>query len=215
MERELAYGQILVAAGRRPVTAGLGLDAAGVKAGGHGDIITDDYQRTANPRIWAAGDVTGGPQFVYTAAAQGSAAAANAVKDAGRRVDYAALPRVTFTSPAIASAGLTEAELLRTGVACGCRVLPLSAVPRAVVARDTRGVIKLVAEAGTRRVRGVHAVADGAGELITAASYAIRAGLTVTDLAQAWAPYLTMSESLRLAAQAFTRDVSRLSCCAA
>jgi mercuric reductase len=214
-ERELAYGEILVAAGRRPVTAGLNLDAAGVTTGGRGEIVTDEYQRTANPRIWAAGDVTGGPQFVYTAAAQGSAAAANALLDAGRAVDYAALPRVTFTSPAIASAGLTEAELIRQGVACDCRVLPLSAVPRALVARDTRGVVKLVAEARTGRVRGVHAVADGAGEMITAASYAIRARMTVTDLAQAWAPYLTMSEGLRLAAQAFSRDVSRLSCCAA
>ncbi len=214
-ERELAYGQILVAAGRRPVTAGLNLAAAGVKTGGRGEIATDEYQRTANPRIWAAGDVTGGPQFVYTAAAQGSAAAANALQNAGRAVDYAALPRVTFTSPAIASAGLTETELTGQGVACDCRVLPLSAVPRAVVARDTRGVVKLVAEAGTGRVRGVHAVADGAGEMITAASYAIRARMTVTDLAQAWAPYLTMSEGLRLAAQAFSRDVSRLSCCAA
>jgi mercuric reductase len=130
-------------------------------------------------------------------------------------MDYAALPRVTFTSPAIASAGLTEAELTGHGVACDCRVLPLSAVPRAVVARDTRGVVKLVAEAGTGRVRGVHAVADGAGEMITAACYAIRAGMTVTDLAGTWAPYLTMSEGLRLAAQAFSRDVSRLSCCAA
>jgi mercuric reductase len=214
-ERELAYGQILVAAGRRPVTAGLNLDAAGVKTGGRGEIVTDESGRTANPRIWAAGDVTGGPQFVYTAAAQGSAAAANALEDAGRTLDHTALPRVTFTSPAIASAGLTEAELIRQGVACDCRVLPLSAVPRAVVARDTRGVVKLVAEAGTGRVRGVHAAADGAGEMITAASYAIRAQLTVTDLAQAWAPYLTMSEGLRLAAQAFSRDVSRLSCCAA
>ncbi len=212
---ERAYGQILVAAGRRPVTAGLNLDAAGVKTGGHGEIITDESGRTANPRIWAAGDVTGGPQFVYTAAAQGSAAAANALYNAGRTLDYTALPRVTFTSPAIASAGLTEAELIRMGVACDCRVLPLSAVPRAIVARDTRGVVKLVAEAGTGRVRGVHAVADGAGEMITAASYTIRAGMTVADLAAAWAPYLTMSESLRLAAQAFTRDVSRLSCCAA
>lgn len=130
-------------------------------------------------------------------------------------MDYATLPRVTFTSPAIASAGLTEAELVRAGVACDCRVLPASAVPRAIVARDICGVFKLVAEAGTGRVRGVHAVAAGAGEMITAASYAIRAGMTVTDLAQAWAPYLTMSEGLRLAAQAFTRDVSRLSCCAA
>jgi mercuric reductase len=214
-ERELACGQILVAAGRRPATAGLNLDAAGVKTGGRGEIITDESGRTANPRIWAAGDVTGGPQFVYVAAAQGSRAAANALGDAGRTVDYAALPRVTFTSPAIASAGLTEAELIRQGVACDCRVLPLSAVPRAVVARDTRGMVKLVAEAGTGRVRGVHAVADGAGEMITAASCAIRAQMTVADLAEAWAPYLTMSEGLRLAAQAFTRDVARLSCCAA
>jgi mercuric reductase len=213
-ERELAYGQILIAAGRRPVTAGLNLDAAGVKTGGRGEILTDSCQRTANPRIWAAGDVTGGPQFVYVAAAQGSAAAANALHDAGRALDYAALPRVTFTSPAIASAGLTEAELTGRGVACGCRVLPLSAVPRAVIDHDTRGVIKLVAEAGSGRVRGVHAVAVGAGEMITAASYAIRAQMAVTDLAGAWAPYLTMSEGLRLAAQAFSRDVSRLSCCA-
>jgi len=214
-ERELAYGQILVAAGRHPVTAGLNLDAARVKTGERGEIITDEYGRTANPRIWAAGDVTGGPQFVYVAAAQGSAVAANALQNAGRTLDYTALPRVTFTSPAIASAGMTEAELIRQGVACDCRVLPLSAVPRAVVARDTRGVVKLVAEAGTGRVRGVHAVADGAGEMITAASYVIRAGMTVADLAEAWAPYLTMSEGLRLAAQAFSRDVSRLSCCAA
>ena len=214
-ERELAYGQILVAAGRRPVTAGLNLDAAGVKTGGHGQIATDELGRTANPRIWAAGDVTGGPQFVYVAAAQGSAAASNALFHTERAVNYAALPRVTFTSPAIASAGLTEAELIRQGVACDCRVLPLSAVPRTIIARDTRGVVKLAAEAGTGRVRGVHAAAGGAGEMITAASCAIRARMTVTGLADAWAPYLTMSEGLRLAAQAFSRDVSRLSCCAA
>jgi mercuric reductase len=214
-DRELAYGQILVAAGRRPVTAGLNLETVGVKTGGRGEIVTDEYQRTANPRIWAAGDVTGGPQFVYAAAAQGSAAAANALSDSERAVDYAALPRVTFTSPAIASAGLTEAELISRGIACDCRILPMSAVPRAVVSRDTRGVIKLVAEAGTGRVRGVHVVADGAGDVITAAVYAIGARMTVTDLAGTWAPYLTMSEALRLAAQAFSRDVRKLSCCAA
>jgi mercuric reductase len=214
-QRELAYGQILVAAGRRPVTTGLNLEVAGVKSGRHGEIITDEFGRTSNPRIWAAGDVTGSPQFVYVAAAQGSRAAANALHNAGRTVDYSALPRVTFTSPAIASAGLTEAELIQQGVACDCRVLPLSAVPRATVARDPRGVVKLVAEAGPGRVRGVHAVADGAGEMITAASYAIRAQMTVADLAETWAPYLTMSEGLQLAAQSFSRDVSRLSCCAA
>ncbi len=94
-------------------------------------------------------------------------------------------------------------------------MLPLEAVPRAVVNRDTRGMVKLVAEASTGRVRGVHAVADGAGEIIAAGVYAIRAGMTVQDLADTWAPYLTMSEALRLAAQAFSRDVTKLSCCAA
>src|SRR5258708_6345270 len=159
-----ASGQILVAGGRRRVTAGLNLDVIGVKTGGRGEIVTDELGRTANPRIWAAGDVTGGPQFVYTAAAQGSAAAANALQNAGRTLDYAALPRVTFTSPAIASAALTQAELIRQPVPSPCRVLPLSAVPRAIVARDTRGGGKLVAEAGTGRVRGAHPRDKGAGE---------------------------------------------------
>lgn len=212
---ELACGQILVAAGRLPVTGGLNLAAAGVETGDRGQVVTDAHQRTSNPRVWAAGDVTGGPAYVYVAAAQGSAAAAAALGISGRAVDYAALPRVTFTSPAVASAGLTEAELVRSGAACECRVLPLEAVPRAVVNRDARGVIKLVAEAGGGRIRGVHAVADGAGEMITAAVYAIRAGMTVSDLADTWAPYLTMSEGLRLAALAFGRDVTKLSCCAA
>ncbi|MGH3270532.1 MAG: FAD-dependent oxidoreductase, partial [Trebonia sp.] len=213
-ERELACEQVLVATGRRPVAAGLNLAAVGMQAGGRGEIVTDTRQRTGNPRIWAVGDVTGGPPYVYTAAAQGSAAAANALFHAEREVDYTALPRVTFTSPAIASAGLTEAELVRSGTACDCRVLPLWAVPRAIVNRDTRGVVKLVVEAATGRVRGVHAVADGAGEIITAGVYAIRAGMTVQDLAGTWAPYLTLAEALRLAAQSFSRDVTRLSCCA-
>lgn len=211
-QRELACEQVLVAAGRRPVTTGLNLPA---RTGGRGEIITDEYQRTSSPRIWAAGDVTGGPPYVYTAAAQGSAAAANALFHTERIVDYTAVPRVTFSSPAIASAGLTEAELIGKGVPCDCRVLPLDAVPRAIVSRDTRGVVKLVAEADTGRIRGVHAAADSAGEIITAAVYAIRAGMTVSDLAGTWTPYLTMSEALRLAAQAFSRDVTKLSCCAA
>lgn len=88
-----------------------------------------------------------------------------------------------FTCPAIASAGLTQAQLIQDGTSCECRVLPL-AVARAVVNRDTHGPVKLVAEAGTGRLRGVHAVADNGGEVITAGVYAIRAGMTVADLAR-------------------------------
>jgi mercuric reductase len=211
----LEADQLLLATGRRPVTDGLNLAAVGVKTGVDGGVVVDEQLRTANPRIWAAGDVTGAPQFVYVAAAQGTLVADNALSGAGRTLDYTALPRVTFTSPAIASVGLTDAQAVRSGIACDCRVLPLSAVPRALVNRDTRGLVKIVAEAGTGRLLGVHALAEGAGEMITAAGYALSAGMTVHQLADHWAPYLTMAEALKLAAQTYTRDLSKLSCCAA
>lgn len=88
-------------------------------------------------------------------------------------------------------------------------------MPRALANRDTRGAIKLVADSGSGKVLGVHAVAEGAGDLILAGVYAIKFGLTVDDLANTWAPYLTMSEGLKLVAQSFKGDVKKLSCCAA
>ena len=212
---EVRAERLLVATGRRPVTASLNLDVVGVKTGARGEIVVDDHLRTSNPRIWAAGDVSGAPQFVYVAAAQGSLVADNALSDARRTLDYTALPRVTFTSPQVASVGLTDTQVIAAGLRCDCRTLPLEYVPRALVNRDTRGLIKIVAEAGTGRLLGVHALAEGAGEVITAAGYALTAGLTVGQLAEQWAPYLTMAEGLRLAAQTYTRDVSKLSCCAA
>jgi len=211
---ELRARRLLVATGRRPVTTGLNLDVVGVKTGERGEVVVDQYLRTTNERIWAAGDVTGGQQFVYVAAAQGGLVADNALSGAQRTLDDRALPRVIFTSPAIAAVGLTEAQAIASGLRCDCRVLPLAQVPRALANRDTRGLVKIVAEAGTGRLLGVHAVADGAGELITAAGYAITAGLTIEQLAHTWVPYLTMSEALKLAAQTFTSDVAKLSCCA-
>ncbi len=207
--------QLLVATGRRPATTGLNLDRVGVKTGNRGEIVVDERLRSSNPRVWAAGDVTGGPQFVYVAAAQGALIADNALSGADRTLDYTALPRVTFTSPQIASVGLTDARAVAAGLRCDCRVLPLEHVPRALVNRDTRGLIKIVAEAGTGRLLGIHALADGAGDVITAAGYALSAGMTVQQLATGWAPYLTMAEGLKLAAQTYTRDVTKLSCCAA
>jgi mercuric reductase len=211
---ELHAEQILVATGRRPVTAGLNLEQVGVKTAARGQVVVDDFLRTANPRIWAAGDVTGGPQFVYVAAAHGTLVADNALGNAERTLDYTALPRVTFTSPAIASAGLTDAQAAEAGLPCDCRVLPLEYVPRALASRDTRGLIKLVANAQTGRLLGAHVIADGAGEIITAAVYALTAGLTIDQIAHTWHPYLTMAEGLKLAAQTFTADVAKLSCCA-
>jgi mercuric reductase len=206
---------VLVATGRRPRTAGLDLDAAGVKLDEHGFVVVDDTQRTSNPTIWAAGDVVGGPQFVYVAAAQGTVVADNAIGGGERRMDYIGLPAVTFTSPQLASTGMTEAEALAAGHRCDCRVVQLDQIPRALVNRDTRGAIKVVIDVDTRKVLGVHAVAEGAGELMLAATYVIKFGLTVEDVGGTWAPYLTMSEALKLAAQSLRGDVKKLSCCAA
>jgi mercuric reductase len=213
--RDLSADQVLVAAGRHPVTDGLRLDAVGVAVGRGGEVIVDGRQATSNPRIWAAGDVTGAPEFVYVAAAQGAAAAANALGAGDRGPGMRALPRVAFTSPALGVAGMTEQQAHAAGIACECRVLPLESVPRAVVDRDTRGFIKIVAEARTGQILGVTAVAHGAGELAAMAVHLIDSGTTVAQLAHRWAPYLTMAEGLRIAAQSFTEDVSLLSCCAA
>lgn len=212
---ELRAERLLVATGRHPVTDGLGFEAVGVKVGQRGEVVVDEHLRTHNPRIWAAGDVTGHPQFVYVAAAHGTLVADNALDRAGRMLEYRHLPRVTFTSPQLAAVGLTDAQAAREGIACTCRVLPLAHVPRALVNRDTRGLVKLVAEQTTGRILGVSMVADGAGEAILAAVYAVKLGMTTDELADTWAPYLTIGEGLKLAAQTFTRDVAKLSCCAA
>jgi mercuric reductase len=207
--------QVLVATGRRPNTEELGLAAAGIDVDGRGAVVVDEHLQTANPRVWAAGDVTGSPQFVYVSAYQGALAAENALLGAGRRVDLSALPRVTFTSPQVASVGVTEAAATAAGHRVKTSVLPLDAVPRALVNRDIAGLVKLVADADTDRLLGASVVADAAGEVIQSAVLAVKFGITTEQLAGTFHPYLTMVEGLKLAAQTFTRDVHRLSCCAA
>lgn len=207
--------EILVATGRRSNTEGLGLGKAGIELTDRQAIKVGDDLQTTNPRVWAAGDVTGHRLFVYVAAYEGNIAARNALETAGRKVDFHSLPRVIFTSPTFAAAGLTDEQANAQGFKCECRVLPMSAVPRALVNRDARGFMKIVAEAGTGKILGASMVADGAGDVIHSAVLAIQFGLTTDDVANTWAPYLTFAEAFKLAAQTFKRDVSRLSCCAA
>lgn len=206
--------QLLVATGRTPNTAALQLDRAGVKLGQRGEIVIDELARTTNPQVFAAGDVTIGPQFVYVAAYEGSLAAENALNGAERRLDLRVVPAVTFTNPAIATVGLTEAQARAAGHEVKTSVLPAKAVPRALVNRDTHGVFKIVADGTTDRILGVHVVAENAGDVIYAGVLAVKFNLTVRDLVETLAPYLTMSEGLKLAAQGFDRDITKLSCCA-
>lgn len=212
---DLRVDEILVATGRTPNTDALGLEEVGVELDASGAIVVDAQQRTSMFPIYAAGDVTNQPRFVYVAAAGAAAAAQNALAGGNEQLDFAALPQIVFTSPAIAQAGITEAEARERGIDVATTVLPLEAVPRALVNGDTRGLFKLVAEAGSGRVLGASILAGGAPDVIQSAVLAIAHGMTVDELARTWAPYLTMAEGLKLAAQTFERDVSKLSCCAA
>ncbi|MGB9775312.1 MAG: mercury(II) reductase [Anaerolineae bacterium] len=212
--RVFRAAHILVATGRRANTDGLGLEAVGVETDERGFVRVDGALRTTNPRIYAAGDVTGPPMLVYLAAAEGKRAAENALLGRAEPLDRRIVPAVLFTDPQLATVGLTEAGAQAQGIKVRTSVLPLSYVPRALAARDPRGLIKLVAEVGTGRLLGAHVLAAEAGEVIQTATMAMRSGMTVQDLVDTLFPYLTWVEGLKLAALGFDRDVEHLSCCA-
>lgn len=205
---------LLIATGRAPNVEALNLEGIGVRTGPGGVIEVDEHLQTSVPRIFAAGDCTDQPQFVYVAAAGGSRAAKN-MMGGNATLDLRSMPAVVFTDPQIATVGLSEAEAHRQGIESDSRTLSLDNVPRALVNFDTRGFIKIVAAAGTGRILGVQSVAAEAGELIQTAALAIHHHMNVDELASQLFPYLTMVEGLKLAAQTFSRDVKQLSCCAA
>lgn len=206
--------QVLVATGRRPNADDLGLEEIGVELLPSGGIKVDDRLRTTRTGVYAAGDVTGRDMFVYMAAYGARVAANNALNGDNRRYDTTAMPSVIFTDPQVAGCGLTEAEAKSQGLDVRTSVLPLAYVPRALAARDSRGLIKLVAEAHSGRLLGAHILAPEGADSIQTAVLAIKQGLTVTDLAETIFPYLTTVEGLKLAAQTFDKDVAKLSCCA-
>jgi len=205
--------RLLIATGRAPNTRSLSLEAVDVAVNAQGAIVVDLAMRTGAPTVYAAGDCTDQPQFVYVAAAAGTRAAIN-MTGGEAALDLSAMPAVVFTDPQVATVGMSEADAQLGGIAINSRTLTLENVPRALANFDTRGFIKLVAEAASGRLIGVQAVAPDAGELIQTAALAIRHRMTVQELADQLFPYLTMVEGLKLAAQTFSKDVTRLSCCA-
>ncbi len=211
----LEADRLLMATGRRARISGLGLEAAGVETDTQGHVVVGDDLQTNNPKIFAAGDVTSHPQFVYVAARGGNIAAENALRGTGPKIDFKTMPRVTFTSPTIASVGLTEEHAREAGHPVITSVLPLEAVPRALVDLDTHGLIKLVADESNGLLLGAHILADGAGDVIQAAVMALKYRATIDEIADTYHPYLTMAEGFKLAAQSFGKDVKTLSCCAA
>ncbi|GLK70677.1 mercury(II) reductase [Ancylobacter dichloromethanicus] len=206
--------KVLIATGRTPNIDGLGLTEFGVAVSPKGSIVVDDHMRTTRASVYAAGDVTGRDQFVYMAAYGAKLAARNALNGDSLRYDNSAMPAIVFTDPQVASVGLTEAAARAAGRAVRVSTIGLDQVPRALAARDTRGLIKLIADAGSGHLLGAHILAPEGADSIETAVMAIRGGLTVQQIADTIFPYLTTVEGLKLAALAFDKEVAKLSCCA-
>lgn len=207
-------GKVVIATGTKPNTQKLGLQNIGLALDKTGHILVNEKMETNLPNIYAAGDVTNTPPFVYTAAKEGSVAINNANSLAKTSVDYNSLPWVVFTDPQIAGAGLDEAQAEAQNISFEVSKLDLANVPRAIAANDTRGFIKLIRNTETDKLIGARIVAPEGGELIQQLSMAIKYGITVKELAESFYPYLTMGEGIKLAAITFGKDVGKLSCCA-
>ena len=200
--RRIPFSRLLVAVGRSPRTRGIGLEDAGVQCDDRGFVVVDDRLRSTNPYIWAAGDLTGHPQFTHTAGVHGSLAASNAVLGVRRKVNTAVVPRVTFTDPEVAAVGVsTDSDQ------SGLRTIDWSHehVDRAVTEGATAGFTRLVTDRRSR-VLGATVVGPRAGETLGELTLAISQGLTTRDLAGVTHPYPTYNDGPWNAAIADVQD---------
>jgi len=205
--------QLLISTGRHANTQQLNLPAVGVKTDKSGKIMVNERMQTNLANVYAAGDCSSMPQFVYVAAAAGSRAGVN-MTGGDASLDLTTMPAVIFTDPQVATVGLTQAQAEAQGINTDSRVLDMLNVPRALANFETDGFIKLVIEQASGRLIGAQILCHDGGEIIQSAALAIRNKMTITDLAGQLFPYLTMVEGLKLCAQTFNKDVSDLSCCA-
>jgi dihydrolipoamide dehydrogenase len=192
---------VLVAAGRRPFSHGLGLDELGVTRDAQGRIVVDGGFATSIPGIFAIGDVIRGPMLAHKAEEEGIAVAERL---AGQKphVNYDAIPAVVYTWPEVASVGKTEEELTAAGVAYRTGKFPFTANPRARANGDAEGFVKILAETATDRVLGVHIIGPDAGTLIAEAALAIEFGASAEDIARTCHAHPTLNEAVKEAALA-------------
>ncbi|MBH0238698.1 dihydrolipoyl dehydrogenase [Methylobrevis albus] len=195
----IAADVVLVAVGRKPYTDGLGLEEVGVKLDGRGRVETDGHYKTSVDGIYAIGDVIVGPMLAHKAEDEGIALAEILAGQAGH-VNYDVIPGVVYTMPEVASVGRTEEELKTAGIAYNAGKFPFTANGRAKATLHTDGFVKVLADAETDRVLGVHIVGAGAGELIHEAAVLMEFGGSAEDLARTCHAHPTMSEAVKEAA---------------
>lgn len=192
---------VLVCIGRVPYTNGLGLEQVGVTLDSRKRIVVDDYFMTNVPGIYAIGDVIAGPMLAHKAEDEGVAVAEILAGHAGH-VNYDVIPSVIYTAPEVATVGKTEEELKAAGVAYNVGKFPFTANGRAKVNRTTDGFVKVLADATTDRVLGVHIIGPHAGEMIGEASVIMEFGGSSEDLARTCHAHPTLTEAIKEAALA-------------
>ena len=205
---EAEADEVLVATGRRP-NVDLGLQNAGVELNVRGGVKVNEFLQTTNPNVYAAGDVIGDKMLEPVAGYEGTIAAENALLGNRKRVDLDHVPQVIYTEPKVARVGLREEEVRNPDK----RVLRMEDLVRANIEGETRGLIKMVVDRGTKRVLGVQMVGKEADSVIMEAALIVKTGMTVDDIIDQVHPFPSMSEALRLVALSFYKDVKGLSCC--
>lgn len=208
------FSKIVFATGRKANIQGLNLASAGVHTDKNGNILINEYGQTNIANIYAAGDVTPTPALVYVAAYEGNLAAENAILENKRTSDLNIVPWVIFTDPQVCGVGFSEAQAKANNLEYDVAILTLDNVPRAIAARDTRGFIKLLRQTGTDYLIGARIVAPEGSELLMELSLMMKYKIPISEIGKTLHPYLTLAEGIKLAAQAFDKDVKSLSCCA-
>jgi mercuric reductase len=213
-EEKVSGDEILLATGKTPNTQELGLEQAGVETDRRKAIAVNERLQTSQPHIFAAGDVTNLPlRLEITAGHEGTLAAENALTGYEKSIDYNNVPYTIFTDPQLAGVGFTEEEQMRKIGVCDCRTVSFTDVPKAIIMRRTEGLIKMAVHPETRQIMGVHILAPHAGELISEAMMLVKNRNTIDDVVDSLPMFPTLSESIKLAALSFTKDISKLSCC--
>lgn len=211
--REFTADGLFVATGVEPNTKDIGLEAIGVETDQRGAVVVGEQFQTSNPDVYAAGDCIGGLMLETVAAKEGNHAVSNAFGEEGKTIDYNAVPMVVYTSPEVASVGITEPEYMAEHGACTCRTIQMEDVPKAKAVEDTRGLVQVVKHHETDEIVGVHMVGPRAADTIPEATLAVKFGLTVDDIIDTVHPFPTFSEAFKHACQAFRRNTSTMSCC--
>lgn len=212
-ERKINFEKLFLGTGLNPHTKNMGIENAKIELNKRGFVNVDKHMKTFQDNLYAAGDVTGLMPLETVAAKQGSIAVNNMFENKKRSINYHEIPSAVFTSPEVASVGITEDAYMLKHKTCLCRTVTIDHVEKALAVKDARGIIRMVLDHKTNKVIGVHIVSPMAADVITTAVYAIKNKMTIDDIRDTVHVFPTMSEMIKKVAQSFTQNLDDMACC--